>query len=389
MRCSPGRASEGSSGRGSRRAIAPAGRFAPPSASISRRAGRRSRGRSCVPDGDRHAALAARASRATCPAASARARPVDSRRGQCTPWRSAATRPAHQQRRTRIEQHDVAPSTASPAQHASMIAAFWAASPPLSSALAADIRPKADESIVACARRRSNVVGDASAVERQLVDAGAVDDEGALRAQVKSTWATLAAAVGSATPITWRRTPGRVGHGAQEVERRRHAKLCDAQVRRDSSPGGSSAQRGTRSRRSARTCVGLLGRRSIGIPSASSTSAEPGSRADRPIAVLGHGHPRGGHHQRGRGRDLNVRAPSPPVPHVSIAPVGAVTGRTRWRMARAKPDSSSAVSPRMRRASKSPASWAGVATPSITSPMAERASSCDKCHHRRPASGPP
>ena len=74
---------------------------------------------------------------------------------------------------------------------------------------------------------------------------------------------------------------------------------------------------------------------------------------------------------------LNVPLWSPPVPTTSIAPSGAVTRRTRSRIAAAKPASSSIVSPRIRSATRSAASWAGVASPSITAPIAARASSRD------------
>ena len=74
---------------------------------------------------------------------------------------------------------------------------------------------------------------------------------------------------------------------------------------------------------------------------------------------------------------LNVPDPSPPVPTTSIAPSGASTRSTRSRMAEANPASSSTVSPRIRRATSIAASWAGVASPSITAPIASRASSTD------------
>ena len=72
---------------------------------------------------------------------------------------------------------------------------------------------------------------------------------------------------------------------------------------------------------------------------------------------------------------LNVPLPSPPVPTRSIVPAGASTRTTRSRIAPAKPASSSVVSPRIRSATRSAASWAGVASPSMTEPIAARASS--------------
>ncbi len=74
---------------------------------------------------------------------------------------------------------------------------------------------------------------------------------------------------------------------------------------------------------------------------------------------------------------LKVPLRSPPVPHMSIAPAGASTRMTRSRIAAANPASSSTVSPRIRRATRSAASWDGVAAPSITAPIAARAASKD------------
>ncbi len=75
---------------------------------------------------------------------------------------------------------------------------------------------------------------------------------------------------------------------------------------------------------------------------------------------------------------LNVPLPSPPVPTRSIVPGGASTLTTRSRIAPANPASSSVVSPRIRSATRRAASWAGVASPSMTEPIALRASSIDR-----------
>ncbi len=71
---------------------------------------------------------------------------------------------------------------------------------------------------------------------------------------------------------------------------------------------------------------------------------------------------------------LNVPAPSPPVPQVSTAPCEA-SGTARARMARAKPTTSSSVSPRAAIAARSAPIWAGVASPSMIEPIAWAASS--------------
>ena len=75
---------------------------------------------------------------------------------------------------------------------------------------------------------------------------------------------------------------------------------------------------------------------------------------------------------------LNVPLPSPPVPDdVDRARRARRRAATRSRIAVAKPASSSTVSPRIRRATSSAASWAGVASPSMTAPIAARASSIE------------
>ena len=72
---------------------------------------------------------------------------------------------------------------------------------------------------------------------------------------------------------------------------------------------------------------------------------------------------------------LNVPRTSPPVPQVSMVPSGAATARARERMARTKPASSPAVSPRACSPMSRPPSWAGVTWPSRTATMKRSASS--------------
>src|SRR6185295_12087305 len=76
---------------------------------------------------------------------------------------------------------------------------------------------------------------------------------------------------------------------------------------------------------------------------------------------------------------LNVPSPSPPVPHVSRTTPGPASTRTaRWRIARAQPAISSTVSPFILRAVRKAAIWAGVAAPSMISPVAAAASSAER-----------
>src|SRR5262249_55580824 len=71
---------------------------------------------------------------------------------------------------------------------------------------------------------------------------------------------------------------------------------------------------------------------------------------------------------------LKVPEPSPPVPQVSTAPREA-RGTARERIVRAKPTTSSSVSPRTAMAASRAPMWAGVAWPSMMTPMAAAASS--------------
>ena len=116
---------------------------------------------------------------------------------------------------------------------------------------------------------------------------------------------------------------------------------------------------------------------SIRMPSASSTSADPDRDVIALLPCLATGTPAAAATSAAVVEMLNVPLPSPPVPTTSIAPSGASTRVTRSRIADAKPASSSTVSPRIRRPINSAASWAGVASPSITAPIAPRASSID------------
>ena len=116
---------------------------------------------------------------------------------------------------------------------------------------------------------------------------------------------------------------------------------------------------------------------SIRMPSASRTSADPDRDVIARLPCLATGTPAAAATSAAVVEMLNVPLPSPPVPTTSIAPSGASTRTTRSRIADAKPASSSTVSPRIRRPMSRAASWAGVASPSMTAPIAPRASSID------------
>ena len=113
---------------------------------------------------------------------------------------------------------------------------------------------------------------------------------------------------------------------------------------------------------------------SMRTPSASSTSALPQVPLAERLPCLATGTPQAATTNDATVEMLKVPAPSPPVPQVSTAPC-EVSGTARARIARAKPTTSSSVSPRAAIAPRSAPIWAGVASPSMIEPMAAAASS--------------
>ena len=96
------------------------------------------------------------------------------------------------------------------------------------------------------------------------------------------------------------------------------------------------------------------------------------------VAGLGHGHAGGRHHERDGGRDVEGAA------HVAAGaagidgPAGAGTASARERIARTKPASSPAVSPRACMPTSMPPNWAGVTRPSRTAAMKPSAASGER-----------
>src|SRR5690606_13189308 len=121
---------------------------------------------------------------------------------------------------------------------------------------------------------------------------------------------------------------------------------------------------------------GVRSRRS---PRASSTSALPQRLETARLPCLATTAPAAAATSAAAVEMLKVLLPSPPVPTMSTN--GPRRGRicTAWaRMARAQPVISATVSPFMRRATRNPATWAGVAAPRITASMAAAACSSDR-----------
>ena len=123
------------------------------------------------------------------------------------------------------------------------------------------------------------------------------------------------------------------------------------------------------------------GCRSILTPSFSSTSAEPHSDEAARLPCLATRAPQAAATIADRVEMLNVASPSPPVPQVSSRAPSTAMGVATARAARAKPVSSSGVSPFMRRATMKPAIWEGVASPRMITSNAAAASPSVRFSH--------
>ena len=121
-----------------------------------------------------------------------------------------------------------------------------------------------------------------------------------------------------------------------------------------------------------------VGPRSMGIPSAESTSADPELLEIARLPCLATGTPPAETTNDAAVLMLKVFAPSPPVPHRSTAFSGAETLSARSRMLSAKPRSSSLVSPFILTAVMKDAIWLGVAEPAIISSITSRAASLER-----------
>ena len=75
---------------------------------------------------------------------------------------------------------------------------------------------------------------------------------------------------------------------------------------------------------------------------------------------------------------FTVCAPSPPVPTMSTQASGSCTGVARSSIAAAMPATSCGDSPLARSATTKAATWTGVASPAITSFMAQEVSAAER-----------
>ena len=123
-------------------------------------------------------------------------------------------------------------------------------------------------------------------------------------------------------------------------------------------------------------CTAAVGASTF-TPSASSTSALPQLPLAERFPCLATFTPQAATTREATVEMLKVPAPSPPVPQVSTAS-SARRGSARSRMVRAKPTTSSSVSPRTASAASSAPIWAGVAAPSMIAAMAAAASSSER-----------
>ena len=123
------------------------------------------------------------------------------------------------------------------------------------------------------------------------------------------------------------------------------------------------------------------GARSIFTPSFSSTSAEPQSDEAARLPCLATRAPHAADTMAARVEMLKVARPSPPVPHVSSSAPSTWIGVAMARAERAKPVSSSTVSPFIRSATTNPAICDGVASPRMMTSKAAAASSSVRFWH--------
>ena len=257
-----------------------------------------------------------------------------------------------------------------PARTASTSAAFSSGEPPESSDVAAGPSPSAATST---SRRRTR--SGVTSWMTPLPSSGSSSTPAPWTTSDRSvprrrrTSASFGAAAGSPTPTSWRRAPAGFVTGPSRLNAVR------TPISRRVGPAwriaGWKAGANRNAKPRLRSAVAAESASwSIRMPSASSTSADPERDVIARLPCFATGTPAAATMNAEVVEMLNVPEPSPPVPTMSIAPTGASTRRTRSRISEAKPASSSIVSPRMRSATSSAASWEGVDSPSITALMA-------------------
>jgi hypothetical protein len=173
----------------------------------------------------------------------------------------------------------------------------------------------------------------ATAVERELVEPAAPCTTHARSAPRRCRTCAIGSTQRAPPPDTCRRTPAGIGERPEQVEERPDAELAPRRGRVRSAGWNAGANRNAKpvSRRQA---------------DAAPVEREPHAErlqhvgaADRAgrraVPVLRDGHAGRGHDERRRGRDVERPAPSPPVPHVSIAPAGRPARASCARAARA------------------------------------------------------
>ena len=266
----------------------------------------------------------------------------------------------------------------SPASTPSTSRAFSSGVPPASSAVATDASPSAAGSTaISRTPGRIDLVDDARAIERQLVDARAVDDERPLRAEPvehrRDPWRGRGIADADDEPPD----AGRVRQRAEEVERRPDADLAAGRA-------GVAHRRVEARREHEREAVrgqGGPGRCGVVVdPDAEGVEdvGRAGARRDRPVAVLGDRDPGGGDDERRGRRDVERAALVAAGPDDVDRPVGR--GHVEDPLAHRGREAGQLVD-RSRRASGArrgaPPAGPAVASPSMTAPIAARASSSE------------
>ncbi len=203
-----------------------------------------------------------------------------------------------------VEQDDVPPRPGLPAQHALDERRVRAG---IGAAQRRRLRPAQPDGLgihlASLDALLGHVVDDTRAVEGELVDAGAADHEGPLRAQAPQDLRHLGRDGRVPHPDQTAGRPRRVRERAQQVERRPHA---DLPARRAGVAHGR-VERRREQEREAQLRHRASGRGRVVVdPDAKRVEhvRRARSRGDRAVAVLGHRHPQRGHDQGRRRGDV-------------------------------------------------------------------------------------
>ena len=186
-------------------------------------------------------------------------------------------------------------------------------------------------------------LGGGALMEISSSPSRAMHDEGAAAAQRPQRLGIGHQPVGREHPHQLARDPGGRGQRSQQIEDGAPADLLARLADMASSPGDGSGRTGRPGRFLPAPAAAASGSRSIFTPRASSTSAAPLREEAERLPCLATGTPHAATTKETAVEIFRVPSPSPPVPHRSMAPGGAVIARIWSRMEVTAPTSSSTV----------------------------------------------